>query len=383
MGYAFQLSHKEARIRSLFAPYLTEGCLKPILRCDEPWSYRNKMEFSFSQNKADEQFLGLVIAGSKGHVMNLSECHLTSPWFVEVLKQVKRWWEKSGLRAYRLNGTGSLRTLVVRESKRGKGKLVMLTVSGNPDYALNRLHLNSFIAAVQATVEEKESLSVFLRIQQANRGSPTQFFEMHLAGPDHLLETLVIEYPKKREYTFKISPTSFFQPNTLQAEKLYTEALKMVMSQKKQVLDLYAGTATLGMAFASLAEKVTAIELNPHAVFDAEDNKKRNGVENLEVICGDVGKILEKQLQGRERVTYDLVILDPPRTGLDEVAMKSLVEINSQEILYVSCNPVTQAANLQQLSQAGYQLVQLQPVDQFPHTPHIETIALLKKTVFP
>ena len=134
MDYSAQLKEKEQRVKQFFAPLLHDPktIFKPIITCDEPWRYRNKMEFSFSQNRAGERFLGLIIAGSKGHVLNLSECHLVSPWFVETLKNVRTWWEQSGLQAYRMNDTGSLRTLIIREGKRTGAKLVMLTVSGNP-----------------------------------------------------------------------------------------------------------------------------------------------------------------------------------------------------------------------------------------------------------
>jgi len=381
MDYAAQLKEKEERVKRLFAPLLQRDAAEcqPIIPCTEPWSYRNKMEFSFSQNRAGEQFLGLVIAGSKGHVMNLTECHLVSPWFVQALKQVRHWWEKSGLAAYRRNDTGSLRTLTLREGKRTGDKLVMLTVSGNPAYALHRSHLSGFIEAVKASLPEEEHsrLSLFLRIQQLHIGSPTQFFEIHLQGPDHLTEKLQLPLDPPLTLQFKISPTSFFQPNTYQAERLYTEALRRIMTPKKHVLDLYAGTATLGMAIAARAEKVTAIELNPHACFDAEANKELNGLSHVEILCGDVGEKL-KELQKRpDFIPPDLVILDPPRTGLDEAALAHLRSLGSKEILYISCNPETQSANLQALP--DYRLLELQPIDQFPHTPHIENIAFLRR----
>jgi 23S rRNA (uracil1939-C5)-methyltransferase len=339
------------------------------------------MEFSFSQNRAGERFLGLIIAGSRGHVLNLSECHLVSSWFVQVIENVRNWWEQSGLQAYRMNDTGSLRTLCVREGKRTGDKLVMLTVSGNPDYALNKVQLKSFIEAVKLAVPQElwPRLSIFLRVQQIHKGTPTQFYEMHLHGPDHLLEKMHLSLDQPVEFTFKISPTSFFQPNTFQAEKLYSEALNMIRFPKKQVLDLYAGTATLGMAMAARAERVIAIELNPHACFDAAMNKELNGLTNLEILCGDVGKKLEELQKRPDFIVPDLIVVDPPRTGLDEAALSHLKKLSADEILYVSCNPETQASNIQILALAGYRLVKIQPVDQFPHTPHIENIALLQR----
>ncbi len=381
MDYAAQLQEKQHRVKALFSPLLSpEVECMPILACADPWRYRNKMEFSFSQNRAGEKFLGLIIAGSKGHVLNLTECHLVSEWYIQLLGNIRAWWESSGLGAYRMNDTGTLRTLIVREGKRTGDKLVMLTVSGNPAYAIHQPQLKSFLAAVKASLPEEQwpRLSIFLRIQQLHKGSPTQFFEMHLHGPDHLLEKMSLALDRPLELSFKISPTSFFQPNTFQAEKLYSAALSMVSFPKKHVLDLYAGTATLGMALAARAEKVTAIEINPHACFDAEANKELNGLSNLEILCGDVGKKLDDLRKRADFIAPDLVVVDPPRTGLDAAALSHLKALRPQEILYVSCNPETQAANIQELVLSGYRLVKLQPVDQFPHTPHIENIALLK-----
>ncbi len=382
MDYGAQVQEKERRVREIFGPLLQLGAdFRKMISCADPWRYRNKMEFSFSRNKAGEKFLGLIIAGSRGHVLNLRECHLVSPWMMDLLAEMRSWWEASGLDAYRMNDTGALRTLIAREGKRTGDKLVMLTVSGNPAYALTQSQWGSFVAAVKAAVPEAERprLSIFLRVQQIHKGSPTQFFEMHLFGPDHLLERMHLSLDRPVELVFKVSPTSFFQPNTLQAEKLYSAALGMVAFPKKHVLDLYAGTATLGMAMAARAEKVTSIEINPHACFDAESNRELNGLSNLQILCGDVGKKLE-ELKGRpDFIPPDLIVVDPPRVGLDSAALEHLKSLRPEEILYVSCNPETQAANVQELIQAGYQLAAVQPVDQFPHTPHIENIVLLKQ----
>lgn len=381
MDYQAQLKEKEQRIQKIFAEMIqihrTE--CKPIIACDEPWGYRNKMEFSFSQNRAGQRFLGLMIAGSKGHVMNLKECHLISPWVIPLLNQIRSWWEQSGLLAYRMDNTGTLRTVIIREGKRTGDKLIMLTVSGNPVYSISKSNLNGFIEAVKASTPKQQwpRLSIFLRIQQICKNAPTQFFEMHLHGPDHLLEKMHLFLDKPIELTFKISPTSFFQPNSFQAEKLYTEALNMLTFPKKHILDLYAGTATLGIAMAAYAEKVTAIELNPHACFDAESNKALNQLNHLEILCGDVSHQLQ-QLQARsDFVPPDLVVIDPPRTGLDAKALDHLNALQPKEILYISCNPETQASNIQMISKMGYRLARMQAVDQFPHTPHIENIALL------
>jgi 23S rRNA (uracil1939-C5)-methyltransferase len=365
-------------VKGEFAPLIIahQPDVRPILGAEDPFRYRNKMEFSFSENKAGEKFLGLMLAGARGRVLALKECHLVSDWFTEILTAVTKWWEKAALSAYHHNSdTGHLRTLTLREAKKGKGRMVMLTVSGNPTFALKKSQIQSFVSAIKEVFED-EHLSIFLQIHQIAKGRPTQFFEMPLSGPDHITEKLEVSL-RRGTYQFdcKISPTSFFQPNTLQAERLYSEGLKMLSLEGARVLDLYCGSGLLGLAAAKEAKEVVGIELNHHAVFDAGWNKEVNGVENFSIHRGDVGQVLEE----KAFFSPDCVIVDPPRMGLDDKALSHVLKLSPKELLYISCNPKTQAQNAEVLAAAGYRLEILQPVDQFPHTPHIENIALFKK----
>lgn len=379
MDYGAQLQAKQNMVHNAFKTLIEEQKpeVLPIIGCPDPWRYRNKMEFSFSQTAAGKTYLGLVLAGGNGRVLNLTECHLTSQWMVRVVEEVRTWWEASNLAAYHhYRDTGHLRTLTVREAKQGKGKLVMLTVSGNPDFALTKEQVQGYVEALKRTTPDHETLSIFLRIQQLIKGSPTQFYEMHLSGPDHFLETMHIQ---GRALHFKVSPTSFFQPNTLQAEVLYNRSLSLLKDlPNARVYDLYCGTATISLALACVAKEVIGIELNPHAVMDAECNKELNQIQNLTLYKGDVGVILD-QLKGSEAPS--IAVVDPPRAGLDERALRNLLSLNAQQILYLSCYPPTQAENIQVLTQAGYRLVSVQPVDQFPHTMHVENIAYLERLV--
>jgi 23S rRNA (uracil1939-C5)-methyltransferase len=363
--YLEQLQLKQKEIEKIFAPFNMP--VEPIIPCKDPWGYRNKMEFSFSQNKAGDRFLGLILRKSRGKVFNLQECLISPPWIAKTLQRIRAWWETTNLRAFNFRSAeGCIRTLTLREGRRTGDRLAMLTVSGDPRFALTRGHLNGFIEALN-----DPKMSTFLRVQQAIKGSPTQFFEMHLGGPDHIREQLHLQ---GRTLTFKISPTSFFQPNTEQAEVLYNKALEIAeLHPRSIVYDLYCGTATLGMAFALKSKQVIAIELNPHACFDAKVNAQVNEVSNIEIQCGDVGKLLSQTAI----LTPDLAIVDPPRPGLDPLAIEALKRLKPQQILYVSCNPVTQAKNITELT--DYKILKVQPVDQFPHTPHIENIILLSK----
>jgi 23S rRNA (uracil1939-C5)-methyltransferase len=378
--YDQQLKNKEARVQSLLAPFLTEGVeVHPIVGCAIPWQYRNKMEFSFSSDKAGNRYLGLYIRESRGRVLNLTECHLVNSWFAESLKYVREWWSNSELASFHpYRNTGSLRTLTLRESMRTGDRMAILTVSGNPDYALNKDQIEQFVQAIRKIEppHPNQRLSIFLRIQQAIKGSPTQFFEIHLYGSDHLREELHVD---GQILHFRLSPSAFFQPNTLQAEILYSKGLSLLKIGPESVLyDLYCGTATLGISVAHRAKKVVGIELSPESIVDARENLKLNNINNMELFQGDVGKVLADMSMKNESLP-DAVMVDPPRAGLDPKAIQYILALNAPQLLYISCNPATQAANLEILLREGYCLKVVQPIDQFPQTPHIENIVILTR----
>lgn len=384
--YHVQLAYKEQMIRQYLAPYLNEQTIfHPIVACDPPWQYRNKMEFSFSSDQSKNRYLGLYLYGERNHVFNLQECHLVYPWAAQAVQATRTWWENSTLDAYHpMRNTGSLRTLIVREGIRTGDRLVMLTVSGNPDFALHKQHLESFVHAIRQSVEPQDpnqKLSIFLRIQQVAKGQQTQFYEMVLFGPDHLRETLFIQDQSDQApvpVNFHISPSAFFQPNPRQAEKIYSYALQMAqIPEGALVYDLYCGTGTVGICAAKRAKQVIGIELSPESVVDARENVKLNGLTNVTILEGDVGKVLADLKHQPYQNQPAVVLVDPPRSGLDTKAIQHLLELRSPKVIYVSCNPKTQAANLAELTRHGYQVGAVQPVDQFPQTLHVENVVVL------
>lgn len=353
MPYELQLIEKEREIHRLFAHLLTEkATVYPIIPTEEPWNFRNKMEFTFNQDLAGNRYLGLLRRAMKGRVVNIQECHLCKGWMVDALKAVRSWWDKEELQAYhRLKNVGHLRTLTLRE-----GRMAILLVSD----ALKREQIESLKEALKPFVE-----SLFLRIQQARPKMVTQFYEMQLFGPDHVQEKL-------GPYTFSISPTAFFQPNSRQAEKLYEKAIAHASLTKESVVyDLYCGTGTLSIFLGAQAKEVIGIELVPEAVLDAELNAKENGCSNVTFYQGDVAEVIRRGILPKP----DVVFVDPPRAGLAPEMVSHLLQIRAKKLVYISCNPKTLAANLKELVAGGYQIESLQPVDQFPHSPHVEMIA--------
>lgn len=386
--YETQLDHKEKMVKQWFASLAEDTTLfHPIQPSASPWEYRNKMEFSFSCNAAGDRFVGLVMDSSRGKVFNLTECHLVHPWFAKGVGAVREWWAQSGLDAYHPNrNSGTLRTLTLREGRRTGDRMAILTVSGNPDYAPKKHHLESFITSLRKAIEPQDSgsyLSIFLRIQQIAKGMATNFYEMQLYGPDHIREILHIVYdPNKAPLSllFKISPSAFFQPNPLQAEQLYSIALQNVEIHPESVVyDLYCGTGTMGICAAKMARQVIGIELSPESALDARMNAKSNGFENVEILSGTVSDVLKKIRSENTLPLPDIVFVDPPRVGLESIAIQHLIELRPAKILYVSCNPITQAENIAALLPAGYKIKSLHPIDQFPQTVHVENIAVLEK----
>ncbi len=378
ISYKNQLAFKESIVKKLFEFPEQPSQFFPILGCESPWSYRNKMEFSFSQNKAGEHFLGLMMA--RGRVADLQECHLVNEWFTEALKTVREWWKSTSLAAYRpYKDTGALRTLTVKEGLSSGDRFVVLTVSGNPEYAIHKNEIDSFVQAIKSTLTPTtpgSRLGISLRIHQAIKGKPTEFFDMHLAGPDFVRETLQVG---SAALDFQISPAAFFQPNPRQAEKLFQRALEMAKIPSDAVVyDLFCGTGTLGICAAPQAKQVVGIELIPEAVYDARANAAANGLENITFLQGDVNTLLKEILDTQRFPPPDLVFVDPPRAGLGENAITTLLTLSPPTIVYISCNPKTQAEDVIKLS-THYKIVAIQPVDQFPQTPHIENIVLLTK----
>lgn len=387
MEYSTQLKYKNEFIYKIFSSLCSSSQIKPTIGCELPWHYRNKMEFSFSCDIHQQKFLGLIMNSTRGKVFNLTECHLVNSWFAEAVKNTRQWWHETGLEAYRPNkDQGSLRTLTVREGHRTGDRMIILTVSGNADYALQKRHLESFVAYMRDGIEPyggDAKLSIFLRIQQIAKGMPTNFYEMLLYGPDHIREILHIQTNKEQpshSLTFTISPSAFFQPNSFKAEQIYSLAIQMAELTKDAIVyDLYCGTGTLSICMAPYVKQVIGVEISPESALDAKTNAANNGIKNVTIMTGAVRHLLNQIKDDPEISKPDVVFIDPPRPGLDPEALLSLIELNPPKIIYISCNPQTQFTNVQELVAHGYELKEIQPVDQFPHTAHVENIVLLHR----
>jgi len=385
MNYEEQCQRKQQRIGKLFAHLVSpETQIEPILPCTPPWKYRNKMEFSFSQDAAGQRYLGLMMQGGRQKVVNINECHLVGHWFSHALSVTRDWWGQSDLHAYHAyRDTGTLRTLTVREAPATGDRLAFLTVSGNADFALPKNQVDLWVQSMVAALTPSDGgrLSLFLRIQQIAKGQPTQFYEVHLHGPDHMRDEIRLQVAQDEEVRHlhcKVSLSAFSQPNWRLTGTLYSTALQMVpFKQVHHVWDLYCGTGVFALACAPYVQSVEGVEIVHEAILDARANADSNGLNSANFTVGDVAKVLPQWMEEKGRP--DLVLVDPPRAGLEGNALQLVANCKAPYILYVSCNPTTQAADVEQLLQHGYRLRRMRAVDQFPHTVHVENIAVLSK----
>lgn len=359
LAYDEQLTVKHGMVRSQLEG---QGLLLPpvpaVLPSPRLFHYRNKMEFSFAPAAAGGVDLGLHLHGRYNRIFDLEACHLQSEASNRVALTVRALATELGLPAYDLRShTGLLRFLVVRDTKQTGQLMANLVVSAYPDAAVDRL-----CARIVAEVPEIDTLVVSL---QASKGQTAVGQSEHvLKGQGYLVERCNgIEY--------EISARSFFQTNPLQAERLYEVARRVAgHAVRGMVLDLYCGNGGIALQLAPWARGVTGIESVPQAVADACRNALRNGIAN----CTFRAELVEDVLESWHDPVPDLVVADPPRSGMHPRAVAALAALAPPRIVYVSCNPATLARDLTVLAAAGYGIEAVQPVDMFPHTAHCEVV---------
>jgi 23S rRNA (uracil1939-C5)-methyltransferase len=322
------------------------------------------MEYSFSQDE-DGVTLGLHKAGRWDEVLGIEKCWLTSDVGNAVRNRIRDWAREEKLVAYdQATQEGYLRHFVVREGRNTGQVLVQLVTARGERFDRERL--------IEVLTEFPEVRSIHWSI---NRGLaevtnlPTEL----LWGEDAIEEEI-------GGLRFRVRPNAFLQTNTQMAEQLYGIAREFAgLEGGETVYDLYCGIGTIGLSMASSALTVWGIEISEESVACAIENQELNGIGNAAFFAGNVGEVLSDL---RDRAgDPQVVVVDPPRAGLAGKALKRLGEIEAPRIVYVSCNPTTLASDVKRLSEVyGYSLKRARPVDMFPHTPHVECVALLERS---
>jgi len=378
IDYASQLQQKQYFVQHAFQKNIPDFHFKisPIIAAPQPYYYRNKMEFTFCTEKwltaeeisdkntlFDRNALGLHVPQRFDKVLDLQECHLLDERVAKILQTVREYAKQSSKAFYDIkNHTGFWRNLVLRKSYTTDDFMCILIVA-EPD--------TEFIhEAISYFQKQFDFITSWIYIINTKLNDYYQDLEYHtFAGKPYIEENF-------EGIVFRISPLSFFQTNTLQAKTLYQTAVQFAEIQPEHVVyDLYTGTGTIANYIAKKAKKVIGIELVDAATKDALQNAHINQNENIHFFAGDMKNILTPQFV-QQHGKPDILITDPPRTGMHADVVQTIITVKPKTIVYVSCNPETQARDIAQLL-PYYNLVALQPVDMFPQTAHVECVAKL------
>jgi 23S rRNA (uracil1939-C5)-methyltransferase len=365
LKYTEQLKFKTKQVKECLEHIggFLDSTIQNALGSDEIFYYRNKMEYAFAPHPDQQLILGLHPRERFYQVFDLKECFLQSEKANLIVNFVRRFAKDKKLIPYDLKErSGFLRFLAIRESKNTDMTMVNL-VTNKGEFPFK----DEFSSRL---------LSNFPFVQSVVRNINSKLANIAVGEEEELLggERTITE--RLGKFTFEISSNSFFQTNTRQAEKLYEVVLNMANLQgDESVLDLYCGTGTISIFLSQNAKKVIGVESVEESVKNAQRNAELNNVTNCEFICGEVKKVLAKS--ETDKKIPDLVVVDPPRAGLHKHVVKSLLSIKPAKIIYVSCNPSTLARDLKILCEEYYKLDKVQPIDMFPHTYHIETVARL------
>jgi len=364
LAYPAQLAFKERQVRECLTRLGGLGPfeLRPIVPAPEPYGYRNKMEFTVA---GPGPVIGLHAAERYDVVLDIERCLLQSERMNTLLDELRRQVRERALSVWDPQSErGLLRFVALREGRRTDEAMVNV-VAAAPDVETLVPMAERLRARVPATT------SVVLNVNDKKASVAVGSEEHLLLGRDHITESL-------GGVTFRVSAGSFFQTNTVQAERLFAlVAAACDLAGGETVIDLYSGTGAISLLLAGRARHVYGIEISAAAVADAGRNAEANGIANCTFLAGEVRHVLPRLMS--EGVRAPVVVADPPRAGFHPKALVALAALAPARIVYVSCNPATLARDVGDLVRRGYRLEWVQPVDMFPQTPHIEAVARLTR----
>lgn len=379
LPYSYQLECKQQQVADAMQRIAKVPIpeINPILGSEQIWEYRNKMEYTFSnrmwltfdQLRSGEEFpdrdaAGFHIPGAFDKVLDIDRCHLQDDFSNQLRKFIKSHAKSKGYTFFDLKAqTGLLRTLMVRIASTGEIMAVMVFGADEPD------NIAELMEAVAVEFPEITSLQYVVNLK-ANDTIGDQTV-VCFKGKPYIEEDM-------EGLRFRIGPKSFYQTNSRQAYELYKVARKFAaLTGDELVYDLYTGTGTIANFVSSGAREVIGIEYVPEAIEDAKINSEVNGISNTRFFAGDMKDVLTDEFieqYGRP----DVMIIDPPRAGMHDDVIKVILNAEPQRIVYVSCNPATQARDLSMLDEK-YKVEEIQPVDMFPHTHHVENVVRLSR----
>jgi 23S rRNA (uracil1939-C5)-methyltransferase len=365
LAYDVQVAEKERQVRDALVRIgrFVDPPLEPILPAASQFGYRNKLEYSFTSCD-DGVDLGFHRAGRWDEVIGIEECLLTTDVGNAIRIAVRDWAREEQLQPYdQGSGNGYLRHLVVREGRNtGQALVVLVTAPGE------RFESGYFVDVLRRFPEVRSIHWAINDTPAEQTNLPTRL----LWGEEAIEEEIL-------GLRFRVRPSAFMQTNTEMAARLYELAREYAaLAGTENVYDLYCGTGTIGLALAAQAKAVWGLEISEESVACAIENAELNGIQNARFYAGNVGQTIEELRE--EAGAPDVVVVDPPRAGLAGKALRRTGALGASRIVYVSCNPTTLASDLQVLrDDHGYELERCQPVDMFPHTPHVESVSALRR----
>lgn len=362
MSYQETLKLKKAIVETALKKAGIDGVeIKECIGMENPYNYRNKLQYPVGISK-EGAVLG-VFAKRSHRIIPNENCHIQNKLTQKIAKDVFGFILKNNIPAYdEENGTGEIRHIYLRIGV--KTNEVMLVLVTNKRKITKEKELVNFI-----TNKYKEIKTVVKNINTKNTNIILELENEILFGKGYITDELL-------GVTFKISPMSFYQVNPVQTEKLYTVAIEGAkLTGEETIFDLYCGIGTIGLCAIKYAKYLYGIETIPQAIDDAKENAKINNIENAEFLVGNVEEELPKFIQ-KENIKPDVVFIDPPRKGCDNVAIETLLRITPKKIIYISCNPATLARDLAKLRKK-YEIKEVQPLDMFPFTSHVECVTVL------
>lgn len=364
LSYEAQLHAKRAQVVDalIHIGKLPQIPVMETLRAEEPWNYRNKMQFPIGRNSG-KIVIGCFAQGSH-RIINTENCHIQRAENNDLANAAREIAEQLHIPVYNEDThKGVLRHIVGRVGRSNDLMAVIVTATKQLPRA------KEFVRMMRERLPNLVSVHQNIQTYRNNviMGRDTQL----LWGRPTIIDSL-------GRLNFHISPRSFFQVNTRQAERLYEQALSYAdLHGTETVIDAYCGTGTITLFLAQKARKVYGIEIVQPAILDARKNARDNHVKNAEFIVGDATAVMPALY--KQGIRPDVVVVDPPRTGCTETVLRTFANMKPQRIVYVSCNPATLARDLAILKELGYLAQEVQPVDLFPQTSHVENVCLLKK----
>ena len=340
----------------------TDIPMEPIIGMDELFHYRNKAQFPVGRNKEGKIVTGFY-AGRTHNIIENRDCALGVAENKEVLDCVIAHMEKYGIEPYNeATGKGLVRHVLIRYGYFTKEVMVCLILNGNKIPKEEQL--------VKSLCEIPGMTSITINVNKKHSNVILGEEIRLLWGQEYITDRI-------GDISYQISPLSFYQVNPMQTQKLYAKALEYAdLHGEETVWDLYCGIGTISLFLAQKAKFVRGVEIVPAAIENAKENAKLNGLENTEFFVGKAEEVLPREYK-KNGVYADVIVVDPPRKGCDETLLETMIEMNPDRIVYVSCDSATLARDLKYLCERGYELRKVCPVDQFGMTVHVETVVLL------